>query len=115
MRLFKITNFLKIFEMSNISSNKTGLFDIVVWVGQKNPRHGHRIKVSNLKGKGVRDKGGDDFSIRLDDFSIDGDCKLTKKELNLVFKFININKINIIDYSNGIISTYDFLKNIKKV
>jgi len=108
MRIFKITNFLKIFEMSNISSNKTGLFDIVVWVGEKNPRHGHRIKVSNLKGKGVRDKGGDDFSI-------DGDCKLSKKELNLVFKFININKMNIIDYSNGIISTYDFLKNIKKV
>jgi hypothetical protein len=111
----KLYEFNLLKEMSNISPNKTGLVDIVIWVGMKNPKHGHRIKVSNLKNKGVKDKGGDDFSIRINDLKIDGVCKLNKNEINLIFDFININKSIIIDYSNGVISTYDLLKNIKKI
>lgn len=111
----KLREFNLLNEMSNISPNKTGLGDVVIWIGEKNPRHGHRIKVSNLRGKGVRDLGGDDFSIRLNDLQIDGICKLHKNELNLIYDFIKINKSIIIDYSNGIISTYDLIKNIKKV
>jgi len=98
LREFNILN-----EMSNIPPSKTGLGDVVIWIGEKNPRHGHRIKVSNIRRKGVRDKGGDDFSIRLNDLKIDGICKLSKNELNLIYDFIKINKSIIINYSNGII------------
>jgi len=111
----KLNEFILLNEMSNISPNKTGLGDVVIWVGEKNPRHGHRIKVSNLRKKGVRDFGGDDFSIRLSDLSIDGVCKLSKNELNLIYNFIDKNKSIIIDYSSGLISTYDLLKNIIRV
>ena len=111
----KLREFNLLNEMSNIPPSKTGLGDVVIWIGEKNPQHGHRIKVSNIRRKGVRDFGGDDFSIRIDDFTHDGICKLSKKELNLIYNFIKINKSIIIDYSNGIISTYDMINNIKSV
>lgn len=101
-----------VFEMSSINDKITGINDIFIWVGEKNTRHGHRIKVSNIKGSY---KNTDSFSIRIHDLKIDGVCKLDKKSINKINKFILINRTAIEDFSNSKITFYDFIKNIKSV
>ena len=99
-------------EMSSISGSLSGIDDIFIWVGEKNPRHGHRIKVSNIKGSYSKN---DTFSIRLHDLTIDGNQKIDKKSLKKVKNFILLNKNIIEDFSNAKISFYDFIKKIKSV
>lgn len=101
-----------IYEMSSLSGNITGINNVFIWVGEKNPRHGHRIKVSNTKG---RYNKNDTFSIRLHDLTIDGSHTIDIKSLNKIKEFIIINKIIIEDFSNNKITFYDFIKKIKPV
>lgn len=101
----------RINEMANISTDKTGL-DVVIWLGIRPKSHAPRIKVSNIIGKFSKN---DCFSIRLHDFTIDGDCRIKSSDLDKIKDFISKNKQNIISVSDGLMSTDQFIKNIIKV
>ena len=107
----KYSNF-GLYEMSSISYSLTGIYDIFIWVGEKNTSHSHRIKVSNIKGSYSK---SDTFSIRLHDLTIDGICKIDKKSLKKVNNFILLNRNILEDFSNHKITFYDFIKKIKSV
>ena len=101
-----------LYEMSSISGDVTGIDDIFIWVGEKNPRHARRIKVSNIKGSYSK---SDTCSIRLHDLTIDGISKIDKKSLKKVKNFILLNKNIIEDFSEARVTFYDFIKKIKSI
>lgn len=109
--MLKFNNYF-LFEMSSVNGNLTGIDDVFIWVGEKNPKHAHRIKVSNVKGRYSKE---DTFSIRLHDLTIDGNRKLDNKSLSKINNFIMKNKTLIEKFSNLEITFYDFIKNIQKV
>jgi hypothetical protein len=109
--MLRFNNYL-LFEMSSINGNLTGINDVFIWVGEKNPKHAHRIKVSNIKG---RYNKNDTFSIRVHDLIVDGVCKLDRKSVEKINNFIIKNKTLIEDFSNLKITFYDFIKNIQSV
>ena len=109
--MLRFNNYL-LFEMSSINGNLTGINDVFIWVGEKNPKHAHRIKVSNIKGRYNKNYT---FSIRVHDLIVDGVCKLDRKSVEKINNFIIKNKTLIEDFSNLKITFYDFIKNIQSV
>jgi hypothetical protein len=100
-------------EMSNFWSKDTGL-PVVIWVSVKTgAKHGARIKISHNK-KWI---AGDDFSLTISDNPkiVSGECKLDSKPLELIKKYIKLNKRVLIEYWNEKISTADLVKKLIKI
>jgi len=91
-------------EMSNMEPERTGL-SVFIYVSPKKHSTGPRIKVSNIKGKAWSEK--DNFSVLISEKPriVKGECKLSKKELEKIFKFVIINREVLLDYWNFKIDT----------
>lgn len=90
----------ELLEMSNVSDKKTGVKDVVIWIGANPKYHGHRIKVSNIPNK---TDGIDLFTITIPDFNIIGKVNksfIDSKKMKDIKRFIELNKELIIAYSN---------------
>lgn len=98
-------------EMANLPPRRTGL-KYQIWYSAKMEKHKPRIKV---------DLGdGDSISIQIEDHKIVGDAdKLSSKELNVIFEWIDMNKEILLKYWNdahtGSIDNGDVIENIKKI
>ena len=98
-------------EMCNLTGSLTGLGDVVIWVGKKPPGHGHRIKVSNVRGKMVNNN----FTITIPDYNKIGKCELSKREYNKILEFIKLNEDLIKYFSSNEIDYDNFCEKIKPV
>lgn len=101
----------RIFDMANLLPKRTGL-PYIVWYGPKEPRHKPRVKVSLDNGK--------ELSIEIVSHKVVGDIdKISKAELNKIFKWLDLNKTILLKYLNeardGTIDNGDVLENLKKV
>jgi len=107
----------ELFEMANLWGESTGLDNVVIWVGStERTKHGPRIKVSNFPDN--MNNGDDVFSITIPDLEIKGDVNkkhITRKKLEKIFKFIEMNKDIIIDISENKIDTVSFIQRMKKL
>jgi hypothetical protein len=107
-----------LFEFSNIYDRRTGLTNIVVHVysqGEVKIPHGARVKVSNVYNKFRMD---DCFVVDIKTRSvIEGEVKISSKELKQVKNWIDKNKKILIEYwnSGAEMDTDSFLDSIIKV
>jgi hypothetical protein len=105
----------ELLEMANITSNETGIDDVVIWIGPSPSMHGHKIKVSNIPNKISSDNL---FTITIPDFNIIGDINskfINDSKLNKIKEFLTINNESIIEYSEYKLSTKEFLDKLIKV
>jgi glutamate 5-kinase len=101
--------------MSNVTSKKTGIENVVLWVGPNPESNILRIKVSNVPNKF---DGLDCFTLTLPDYKIIGkiDSKfITKKILGKIKHWCEKNMEAIIEYSEHEISTDDLFEKIIKI
>lgn len=107
-----------LYEFANLDYRRTGIEDIVIHCysqGNTKIQHGARVKVSNVYGKF---SNSDNFVIEVKTGSIvEGECKLSQKELKIIKLWISLNRQQLIEYwnSQGQMTTDDFLDSIKKV
>ena len=103
-------------EMANIHSHRTGIPDVVIWVGTASKKHGLRVKVSNLKN---RYRQEDSFVIQMPNLDYDPDqvaSWITSDTMNKILSWIKINQKVLFDYENGKIDDTDvFLNMLSKV
>jgi len=83
--------------MANLNPKTTGIPHVVVWISKKEPTHACRVKVSNIRGKF---SGEDNFSIALHDESIEGEVKVSPKDVKAVIEWMNLNRKVILKYWN---------------
>jgi len=105
----------ELLELANATEKKTGIKNVVIWMGPPPPKHSHRIKVSNIPNSFEIDNC---FTITIPDFKIIGEVDnsfINKKKLDKIFEFIKLNMDNIILYSERKTETSDFLDNLIKV
>lgn len=104
-----------LYEMANLRPNETGL-PMVIWVQPKTgkEKHGPRIKVQSIHGSKVYlDKM---ISIGFDrNGNIENFGGLSKKDLDIVSKFIKKNVIYLLQLWDDEISPAEFSKKIKMV
>jgi hypothetical protein len=107
----------ELFEMANLKGDKTGLDDVVIWIGSTvRTGHGYRIKVSNLPFK--TGSSLDCFTITIPEFDIVGKRNkkhVTNDKLNRIIKFIELNMEVIIDICEEKIDTVEFIERMKKL
>jgi hypothetical protein len=105
----------ELLEMSNVSDKKTGVKDVVIWIGANPKYHGHIIKVSNIPNK---TDGIDLFTITIPDFNIIGKVNksfIDSKKMKDIKRFIELNKELIIAYSNYEITGDVLMDNLKSI
>ena len=105
----------ELLEMANVNYESTGIKDVVIWIGPNPGYHGRRIKICNVANKFV---ASDCFTLTIPDFQIVGnvnDKLITKKVLEQIKEFININYQLICDYSDYLISTKELIDNLKRI
>jgi len=105
----------ELMEMANVDSKKTGIDNVVIWIGPNPSQHWKRIKVSN---KANSFDGSDCFTLIIPEFKIIGNVnsKLINSDvLERIKLFVNKNLQTIIDYSEYKTSTSDLLDNLKKI
>jgi hypothetical protein len=108
-----------LYEFANLDDMDTGIKNIILHAysqgdGKKLP-HGARIKVSNIRGKY---SNSDNFVLDIKTGTIvEGQCKLSNKELQQIRNWISLNREELISYwdSEGSMVTRAFLNSIKKV
>jgi len=105
----------ELMEMANISPKKTGIKDVVIWIGPNPGNHWKRIKVSNIPNKISKT---DCFILTIPDFKIIGEVNdklITSSILEDIKKFININLQLIYDFSDEKITTDEFIDSLLKI
>ena len=105
----------KVFEMSNITDKRTGIKNIVIWIGPNPKYHGYRIKVSNQPNIFRLE---DSFTITIPELKVIGDINtklITTKVFNDIIKFIELNVNLIKDFSDLSINVDELYKNLKPV
>lgn len=102
------------FYMSNLLPKRTGL-PFQVWYSAKIPAHGaHRPSIEVVFSDGHK------LSVDVVSHNVTGDVSLiSKKDLALLFKWIDLNKDILLDYWNnaydGKIDDFDVIQAIQKV
>ena len=104
-----------LFEMSNCRTKTTGLPMVVYvstkYVGGKEIQHGPRIKVAKTYDQ--KFNSFDSISITIsDEPEVIGEHQLSRKDIELVKKFIIINKEVLLAYWDGDIETIDMLNDL---
>jgi hypothetical protein len=105
----------ELLEMANITDTKTGIKNVVLWVGPNPKFHGHRIKVSNTPNSFKPDNC---FTITIPNYNIIGNVNtkfITSEVFNDIIKFIELNIDLICKYSEYETSTEYLLDNIKSI
>lgn len=105
----------EVMEMANISSKKTGIENVVIWIGPNPKFHGKRIKVSNSPNKFCKD---DCFTITIPDFEIIGKVNhklISNKTLEKIIEFIKINIDVICAFSDELILTDELVDSLVPV
>jgi hypothetical protein len=103
-------------EMARVGSNRHGIENVVIWVGESPKTHGLRVKVSNVPNK-MRIE--DSFTIMMP--SLDYDPRqvadwITPKIMKKILQWITLNQKLLVDYEEGKIwDTDEFLNSISKV
>jgi len=99
--------------MANLNPKHTGIPNVVIWISKKEPTHACRVKVSNIKGKY---SPTDNFSIRLHDGSIEGDAKVSQKDLSNVREWIELNRETILRFwDDDEYDALDLAQDLKKI
>jgi hypothetical protein len=107
-----------LFEFANLTQNQTGITNIVIHAyaqGEVQVNHGPRIKVSNVYSKF---RTNDCFVIDIKNSKVvEGEVKISSKELKLVKLWIAANKKELIEYwTNGAeMNIDDFLSSLSKI
>lgn len=99
------------FEMANLLPSRTGL-KYQIWYSAKVEKHKPRIKVDLGDGKAL--------SIQIEDHKVKGATdKISSKDLNDIFRWIDINKDALLRYwneaSEGKIDTFEMSKLLKSI
>lgn len=105
----------ELLEMANISYKKTGIKNVVIWIGPNPAYHGKRIKVSNIPNYFKPDNC---FTMTIPEFKIIGEIDdkfITTEVIEQIIEFINLNIQVINSYSEYNISTEDLLDNLKPI
>ena len=97
-------------ERQNFNFNQTGL-PCIIWIGLTTPSHGPMIKVSNSYNKMLKD---DNFTITIPGKKIVGNNKLSNRDLEKIFTFIDLNKELLIDYNLKRIDIHKLYNNLIK-
>ena len=103
----------KILEMANIYPEDSKLDRVVIWCGPKDPRHGHRVKVSNVPDTFDQNNC---FIILIPSLKIYFFPKksfISSKLLNSIKDFVQKWQDDFIDLSNQFISNKDIINFIK--
>ena len=105
------TNFV-LNEMAILHPKDTNLDGVFIWIGKKEPKHGHRIKISN---KNDRFDPNDCFSLSIPKYEIvAGEIgKNIKRKFNDVVNFIKKYENDIIKFSNLNMDASDLILKIK--
>jgi len=104
----------ELLEMSNISSKRTGIDNVVIWLGPNPHSHGKRIKVSNVPNKGSRNC----FTVTIPELEVIGEINksfIDSKKLDQIKEFIKINLDVICRYSDQEITTDEMFDDLKKI
>lgn len=113
-RDFNLTN-QELMEMANITDETSGIQDVVIWIGPKEPSHGDRVKISNIPNSF---NGHNCFTMTIPDLKIIGEIDntfITSKKLKKIKEFINKNMNVILQYSHFQISTKTLLDTLQKI
>jgi hypothetical protein len=113
-RDFNLSN-QELMEMANITDETSGIQDVVIWIGPKEPSHGDRVKISNIPNNF---NGHNCFTITIPDLKIIGEIDnsfITSKKLKKIKEFINKNMNVILQYSHFQISTKTLLDTLQKI
>jgi hypothetical protein len=109
-------NFAKLNEMANYIPDDTGLPMTIYISDKRSCKHGARIKVSGTYGNKMI---SDVFSVTISntpEVVKDQDTfNIKSKDIELVKKFILLNKVNLLRYWNLEIGTGELVRNLKKV
>ncbi len=102
-----------LFLMANFREKSTGL-PMVIWVSERgNAKHAPRIKVSTNNDKMIE---GQTVSVSITEpAEIMAGVGLRSKDLQLVIKFIELNRSLLLDYWDSKIDTTDLVLDLKKI
>jgi len=106
---------MNLFEISNLSQKRTGLDNIIIWVGADPKRHTLRVKISNSANRWDPD---DNFTITLPKLDVVGNIDkqfISGKMLKNIKSWIKLNIKELMDYENALIDTDVFLDSLVKV
>jgi hypothetical protein len=106
----------QLFEMANITPNRHGIENVMIWVGKAPKQHGLRVKVSNIPNK-MRIE--DSFTIMMPSLDYDPDqvaSWITPNIMKQILQWIVLNQKVLYDYENGLVDdTDEFLNLLSKV
>jgi hypothetical protein len=103
-----------LFEMANLSPTLTGL-PMIVWISERGrARHDARVKVSLVHGRRVHPNRTASVSVR-PPVEIVAGPELDRRDLELVRRWIEINREAIIAYWNGDLLTDEVIARLKPV
>jgi hypothetical protein len=121
IKQLKVISEFDIYAMSNLSDRSTGLPNgIWIWVqdnGYGTSPHALRIKVSNLRGKGLRpDSPGFSVSVEEDPPRIVAGKpeNFSTKELNSIFEWVKSNRQLLVELASNVIDPAEFVSRLKK-
>jgi hypothetical protein len=99
--------------MANLNPKDTGIPNLVVWISKKEPSHACRVKVSNIRGRYSSD---DNFTIEIHDGSIEGEVKVTSKDVKNVLSWMTLNRKTILKFWNDDqYGALDLARDLKKI
>jgi hypothetical protein len=103
----------KIVEMANIWPDLSKIDNVVIYVGPPDPRHGHRVKVSNIPNTFNKN---DCFIIKLsnlEEMYMKKKSFIDSKLLNKIKEFVQLYRDDFIDYANFEITQDELVEYIK--
>ena len=100
-------------EIASVGESATGIEGIILWFGP-NP-HSREVKV-RISNKPNDLSGNNIFSLILPKYNILGNINkelITSDTLSSIIKYIELNKENIYNYSDGLVCASDFILALK--
>lgn len=114
-RLKELLSKQQMWEMANIEQEDTGL-SVIVYVSPKNANHGPRIKFVNSYSK--RYDGSKTIPMSIEDspkILTKFKPEISNKDIELIKKWVVLNKQVLLDYLNFEITTKQMINSIQKV
>lgn len=105
---------ISLWEMANLSSQATGINNIIVWVngGGDKLKHGPRIKVY----RGTKVQDGQSSTIPLTGTPrVIGKANINQEEFSQIVKWMMLNHDALIEYSNNQLTTDQLFAKLQKI